>query len=222
VSAVTGVRRGAAFAARAARLFALAAWLAQASFAEAQAPDGPAPRVDAARLMNELMTGRVAIGTPFSLPNQEGRRVGPAEWRGQIVLLYFGYTYCPDACPTDLRNIAVAIEELGAAGPKVQPVFITLDPQRDTPSVIGRYAQGFHPRFEALGGTEEEVRRVASAYKVYFEKVPLTAGSGYVIDHTSFTYVLDTEGRYVGYFPPGTSGRRIAEFVKSVLARPAG
>jgi cytochrome oxidase Cu insertion factor (SCO1/SenC/PrrC family) len=174
-------------------------------------------RVDAARLMNDLMTGRGPIGGPFSLPDQRGRLAGPAQWRGKVVLMYFGYTFCPDACPTDLSSIAAAIEALGADGAKVQPVFVTLDPLRDKPASVGRYAESFNPRFAALGGTEAEVRKVALSYKVFFEKVPRRGTDRYLIDHTSFTYVLDTEGRYVGYFPPGTSGRRMAERVRTLL-----
>ena len=196
----------------------LAAGLAAPQRGAAQGSGEPARRAEAARLMNELMTGQGPIGMPFALPDQHGRRVGPAQWRGRVVLLYFGYTFCPDVCPTDLRAIGDAIEALGAEGARVQPVFVTLDPQRDVPAVIGSYAESFHPRFVALGGTEDEVRRVARAYKVFYEKVPLAGGASYVIDHTSFTYVLDVEGRYAGYFPPGTSGRRMAEFLRSMPA----
>lgn len=174
-------------------------------------------RLDAARLMNELMTGRGPIGGPFWLRDQQGRRVGPAQWRGKVVLMYFGYTFCPDACPTDLSNIAAAIEALGPDGSKVQPVFVTIDPLRDKPELIGRYGQSFHPRFAALSGTEAEIRRVARSYKVFYEKVPRRGTDQYLIDHTSFTYLLDTEGRYAGYFPPGTSGRRMSEQVRSLL-----
>jgi protein SCO1/2 len=120
-------------------------------------------------------------------------------------------------CPTDLSSIAAAIEALGADGIKVQPVFVTLDPLRDTPTLLGSYVESFNPRFVALGGTEEEVRRVALSYKVYFEKVKQPGSDDYLIDHTSFTYLLDAEGRYVGYFPPGTSGKRMSEQVRALL-----
>jgi cytochrome oxidase Cu insertion factor (SCO1/SenC/PrrC family) len=194
-------------------------WLVAAALAVAGAAatgDEPPRRADAARLMNELMSGRSPIGTSFSLPDQRGRRVGPTQWRGRVVLLYFGYLFCPDVCPTDLRAIADAIAALGAEGAMVQPVFMTLDPERDTADLAGRYAEAFHPRFAALRGSDAETRRVAEAYKVFYEKVPQRNG-GYVIDHTSFTYVLDVEGRYVGYFPPGTSGKRMADFVRSLV-----
>ena len=186
--------------------------------AVAQPTEAETRRPDAARLMNELMTGTGPIGGPFALPDQRGRRVGPAQWRGKVVLMYFGYTFCPDACPTDLSNIAAAIEALGTDGARVQPVFVTLDPQRDKPELIGRYAQSFNPRFAALGGSEAEIRQVALAYKVFYEKVAMRGTDHYLIDHTSFTYVLDTQGRYAGYFPPGTSGRRMAEPVRALLS----
>jgi cytochrome oxidase Cu insertion factor (SCO1/SenC/PrrC family) len=188
-----------------------------ASAAGAQEAVAEPGRADAARLMNELMTGRGPIGGPFTLPDQHGRRVGQAQWHGKVVLMYFGYTRCPDACPTDLSSIAAAIDALGPDGSRVQPVFITLDPLRDRPESIGRYAESFNPRFAALGGTEAEVRKVALSYKVFFEKVPQRGTDQYLIDHTSFTYVLDSDGRYVGYFPPGTSGRRMAEQVRALL-----
>jgi protein SCO1/2 len=175
-------------------------------------------RVDAARLMNDLMTGRGPIGGPFSLTDQRGNSAGPSQWRGKIVLLYFGYTSCPDVCPTDLAAIGAAVDALGRLGSEIQPVFVTLDPARDKPELIGRYAERFHPRFLALWGTESQTREIATAYKVYFEKVPIRVSDQYVIDHTSFTYVLDTEGNFAGYFPPGTSGTRIAERLRAMLS----
>ena len=100
----------------------------------------------------------------------------------------------------------------------MQSVFVTLDPKRDIPKLRGDYARSFNLRFLALGGTEEEVRRVALAYKVFYEKVPLPGSDDYLTDHTSFTYVLDTSDKYVGYFPPGSSGSRIAEQLRRLLA----
>jgi protein SCO1/2 len=175
-------------------------------------------RAEAARLMNELMTGAGPIGGPFQLTDQKGRRVGPAQWRGKLVLMYFGYTSCPDACPTELSSISAAIAAMGVDGDGVQPVFVTLDPLRDTPTVLAAYVQSFNPRFVALGGTEREIRRVASSYKVFYEKVARQRSSYYMIDHTSFTYVLNATGQYVGYFPPGTSGERIAAQLRALLS----
>jgi cytochrome oxidase Cu insertion factor (SCO1/SenC/PrrC family) len=210
ISRIRGTARAAAWS------FGLCASLGL-GIAGAQQPGREPRRLDAPRLMNELMTGKGPIGGPFSLPDQQGRRVGPAQWRGKVVLMYFGYTSCPDACPTDLANIAAAIKALGSDGIKVQPVFVTLDPQRDTPGIVGPYVTNFDPRFAALGGTEREIRQVALSYKVFFEKVPQRGSNRYSIDHTSFTYLLNTEGQYVGYFPPGTSGNRMADQVKGLL-----
>lgn len=201
-----------------------AAWFVGAAAAfglvvfDSDARAGEPQRLDAARLMNDLMAGRGPIGGPFSLTDQRGRPAGPAQWRGKIVLLYFGYLSCPDACPTDLSAIAAAIDALGTLGSQVQPVFITLDPARDKPELIGRYAERFHPRFAALSGSEAQTREIATAYKVYFEKVPTRGANQYLIDHTSFTYVLDAEGNYAGFFPPGTSGARIAERVRAMIS----
>jgi len=205
------LRRGAAWFAGGAAAFGLVVFDSDARAEEPQ-------RLDAARLMNDLMTGRGQIGGPFSLTDQRGRPAGPAQWRGKIVLLYFGYLSCPDACPTDLSAIAAAIDALGPLGSRVQPVFVTLDPARDKPEQIGRYAESFHPRFVALSGSEAQTREVAAAYKVYFEKVPARGSDRYSIDHTSFTYVLDVEGNYVGFLPPGTSGVRIAERVREMIS----
>jgi len=177
-------------------------------------------RGDAAALMDDLMADRRPIGGPFALTDQRGRRVGTKQWQGRVVLLYFGYLACPDICPNDLAAIGSAIGMLGSLGEQVQPVFVTLDPARDTPERIGPYAEHFHPRFLALRGTEHETRAIAKSYKVYFAKEPRADGQGYAIDHSSFTYVLDDQGRYAGFFPPGTTGTRIAERLRDMVKAP--
>jgi protein SCO1/2 len=204
---------------------ALACALATAILTGCAVPQEPAPsperRADAARLMNELMSGRHPIGAPFTLRDPDGRRVALADFRGKLVLLYFGYATCPDVCPTDLAQVGLAVRALGAGAAQVQPVFVTLDPQRDTPAVLREYATVFHPRFVSLTGTEDEVRRVATDYKVFFEKVPLPGG-GYAIDHTAYTFLLDREGKFVILFPPGTEADRMGEMLREQLAAPAG
>ncbi len=177
-----------------------------------------ARRVDAARLMNELMSGR-GIGGEFTLTDARGKRVRLADFRGRLVLLYFGFTTCPDVCPTDLYEIAQAIRALGTDGDGVQPIFITLDPQRDTREVIGAYVASFHPRFVALTGTPSRVGAVAKAYRVFFEKVPVPGSSTYTIDHAAFTYLIDAKGKYLGIFPPGTPSERIAAILRDEVRR---
>jgi len=191
---------------------AAAAWLA------AREPPPADRRADAARLMNELMSGKVPVGGPFVLADAAGRRVALADFRGKLVLLYFGYATCPDVCPTDLGIIAQTLRDLGDAGDQVQPVFVTLDPERDTPEVLREYAAAFHPRLVALTGTEGEIRRVATDYKVFFEKVPMPGTKTYLIDHTAYTFLLDREGRFVSLFPPGTPPARMAVMLREHLA----
>lgn len=196
-----------------------AAVIAAAALLSACAQPPPQERrADAARLMNELMSGKYPVGGPFTLSDPTGRRVALADFKGKLVLLYFGYATCPDVCPTDLATIGMALRELGAAAEAVQPVFITLDPLRDTPAVLREYATVFDPRFVALTGTEDEIRRVATDYKVFFEKVPLPGTNTYAIDHTAYTFLLDREGRFVILFPPGTEAGRMVEMLREQLA----
>ena len=172
-------------------------------------------RADAGRLMKELMSGRAAVGGPFELADPAGRPRALAEFRGRLVLLYFGYTHCPDACPTDLARIGAMLRSLGDEARAIQPLFVTLDPERDTPAVLREYAAAFHPQFIALRGSEEETRRVATSYKVFYEKVPQPRG--YFIDHAPLTFLLDRDGRYIAFFPPGTPPERLAVMVRESL-----
>lgn len=200
----------------------IASFAALAAFGALAAPvEPPAPgrRSGAAQMMNELMAGQ-SVGGPFTLTDSRGRRRSLADFRGKVVLLYFGFTSCPDVCPTDLMAIGQAIRSLGPAGDEVQPVFVTIDPARDSRSVIGAYAGAFHERFVALTGSERQVRRVANDYKVFFERVPRPGGAGYTIDHAAFTFVLGRDGRYIGILPPGTPAERIAFTLREELGAP--
>lgn len=179
----------------------------------------PEPRARAAQLMNELMSGKAAVGVPFTLTNQHGKRVSLADFRGKVVLLYFGFTFCPDACPTDLLAIGQAMKSLGRAGDAVQPVFITLDPARDTRELLRDYSAAFHPRFVALTGSEDDIHRIATGYKVYYEKVTPPGSKTYFIEHTAFTFLLDRQGKYVLFFPPGTPPERMMAMLREQLAK---
>jgi protein SCO1/2 len=174
-------------------------------------------RAEGARLMNELMVGKLPVGGPFTLAGPDGKPVALEDFRGKVVLLYFGYTYCPDVCPTDLAAIAVMLRSLGARAGEVQPLFVTLDPERDTSAVLREYVGAFHPAFIALRGSEEETRRVALSYKVFYEKVRRPAAGTYLIDHAALTFLIDRTGRYVAFFPPGTNAERMAVMVGEVL-----
>ncbi len=202
---------------RALAVAAIAAAVAAAYFLWPGGGPPPERRADAARLMAELMSGRHPVGAPFTLADSAGRRVSLADFRGRLVLLYFGFAQCPDVCPTDLAAISDALRSLGAAAAGVQPLFVTLDPARDTPAVLREYAAAFHPRFVALTGSEAEVRVVATSFKVFYEKVPVKGAQGYAIDHTAYTFLLDREGKFVILFPPGTPAPRMAEMLREQL-----
>ncbi len=182
-------------------------------YALAQAPD----QAKAARLMDDLMWGRGHVGGPFELIDQTGRTRTDADFRGKLLIVYFGYTSCPDVCPTDLMQIGLAMDKLGAAAVQVQPLFISLDPERDTPSVLADYIAMFNPRIVGLTGTPAQVRAVADAYKANYAKVFPEGGSIYVIDHTGFIYLMDQSGEYLGFFPPGTSADRLVEIIRQHL-----
>lgn len=194
------------------RALALAAGLLLAAvpgIAHAQAPDAEL----AERLMDELMWNRGPIGGPFALVDHTGKPRSDADFRGKLLLIYFGYSYCPDVCPTDLQQIGLAIDALGRDGEAVQPLFITLDPERDSVAHLAEYVPLFHPRLIGLRGSAEETRKVADAYKVYYTKYP-PGSPDYVIDHSSFIYLVDQAGKYLGFFPPGTSADRMVEMLK--------
>ena len=169
--------------------------------------------------MGELMSGKVPVGARFALPDASGKLRSLEEFRGKLVLLYFGYTGCPDVCPTDLAFIAAAMRALGAQADAVQPIFVTLDPARDTREVLREYAAAFDARFVALRADEEETRRIARAWKVYYDKVPRPDGA-YFLDHMAFTFVLDRRGRYTALFPPGTPADRMVVTLRELLEAP--
>jgi cytochrome oxidase Cu insertion factor (SCO1/SenC/PrrC family) len=201
--------------------FAAAALLVLgAGFAAAQAPKDAAEearRAEAARLLDELNLG-TGVGGDFTLADSRGHKRRLSDFRGKIVVLYFGFTTCPDICPTDLLEIGKALRYLGARQAKsIQPIFVTLDPLRDKPAVIAEYVKNFHPSFLGLTGTPAQIAEVARAYKVFYAKVPIQAGAGYTLDHSAFTYVIDRRGAYVAFLPPGTSYDRIARLLHTEL-----
>jgi cytochrome oxidase Cu insertion factor (SCO1/SenC/PrrC family) len=171
----------------------------------------------AAELMDAVMWNREPIGGPFALIDHNGKPRTDADFRGKLLLVYFGFTYCPDVCPTDLQNIGLALDQLGSAGEKIQPLFITLDPERDTAEHLKDYVPMFHPRLIGLTGDAAAIHAAAAAYRAYYAKVPLK-GDDYTVDHSSFIYVVGADGQYLGFFPPGTPPERIAESIRPRLS----
>jgi cytochrome oxidase Cu insertion factor (SCO1/SenC/PrrC family) len=174
-------------------------------------------RRSAADLMDAVMWNREPIGGPFALVGHDGRPRTEADFRGKVMLVYFGFTYCPDVCPTDLQSIGLAVDKLGPAGEAVQPLFITLDPERDTPEHLAGYVELFHPRLIGLTGDGDAIRNAADAYRVFYARVPRSDGSNYTVDHSAFIYVIDRNGRYLGFFPPSTPPDRIADVIRPLV-----
>jgi protein SCO1/2 len=163
----------------------------------------------------------VAIGGPFALQDSAGKPVTDASFRGRWMLLYFGYTFCPDVCPTELQSIANAMDLLGPAAAKVAPVFITVDPARDTPGVVGEYVKLFHPDLVGLTGTQAQIDAVTRAYRVYAQKAESKATTDYLMNHSSFIYLIGPDGRFVTLFRQGTSPKDLADAILARVA-PAG
>jgi len=184
---------------------------------------GEAPTRSPAEVMDILMWNREPVGGPFELTDHTGQPRTNSDFRGKLMLVYFGFTYCPDVCPTDLQAIGLALDKLGTDGDSVQPLFITVDPERDTAAHLAEYVPMVHPRLIGLTGTAQAIRKAADAYKVYYAKVDPPKGDGgyYTVDHTAFIYLMDREGNYLGFFPPGTSADRMVEIIRPRLGETA-
>jgi cytochrome oxidase Cu insertion factor (SCO1/SenC/PrrC family) len=159
----------------------------------------------------------VSIGGPFTLTDQNGVVRRDTDFRGKLMLVYFGYTYCPDACPAALTTISAAMEKLGAAGAAVQPIFITVDPARDTVAQMKLYAENFTPRLLALTGTPAEIAAAAKAYRVYFQAVKDGNKDDYSVDHSDFVYLMGRDGKYLAHFGPDVSADAMAAAIKKYL-----
>ena len=151
-----------------------------------------------------------SVGGPFELVDGDGRTVTDKDVITQPSLIYFGYTFCPDVCPFDLARNAAAVDILSAQGISVKPVFISVDPQRDTPEVVAEYAEAHHPELIGLTGSPEQLKAAADAYRVYFKAQDSDDGF-YLVDHTTFTYLMFPETGFADYFRRGDSAEAMAE-----------
>jgi protein SCO1/2 len=168
----------------------------------------------ASRVSTPVAQQVAAIGGPFKLIDQNGRTVTDQDLKGRPFLVFFGFTHCPDICPTTLFEVSEIIRALGPDADRVGALFITVDPERDTPAALKDYLSSFDPHLSALTGDPAAVTAVAKAYRVYFKKVPLDQG-GYTMDHTAIVYLMDKEGRFVAPF----SLKRTAEAAAADLRR---
>ncbi len=153
------------------------------------------------------VSGKALIGGPFSLVDGAGKRVTEQDYRGRYMLVFFGFTSCPDVCPAGLQLISAALEKIGKKADRIAPLFITLDPERDTPEKVASYVKNFDQRIVGLSGSPDDIAKVAKAYRVYYQKVPTEGGTpgNYSLDHSSIIYLMDPNGEYVTHFTPTTT-----------------
>jgi protein SCO1 len=154
----------------------------------------------------------------LELSDPEGRRRTLAEFKGKVVVVFFGFTHCPDVCPTTLVELAAVKKQLGADGERVQGVFVTVDPERDTPELLKAYVENFDKGFVALRGTPDETRATAKQFKVFYSKVPGKTDTSYTIDHTAGSYVFDAAGRIRLFTRHGGGAEALAHDLKILLA----
>ncbi|KAL5490970.1 hypothetical protein EMCRGX_G016181 [Ephydatia muelleri] len=160
--------------------------------------------------------GKAALGGPFSLVDHNGQPKTDKSFLGQWMLIYFGFTFCPDVCPDELEKMASVINKLDSTPglPKLQPLFITVDPERDTPTVIKKYLEDFHPRMLGLTGSPEQIQQVARAYRVYYSPAPVDDNNDYLVDHTIIMYLVGPDGAFKEYF----GQNRKAEEISAAIA----
>lgn len=153
----------------------------------------------------------------FALPDVDGKVRTMADFKGKAVLVFFGFAQCPDVCPTTMAELAQVKKQLGADGERIQGVFITVDPERDTPDVLKGYVQNFDPSFVALRGTPEQTLATAKAFKIFYEKVPGKTPGSYTINHTAASYVFDPQGRVRLYVRYGSGAQALAADFRQLL-----
>lgn len=162
--------------------------------------------------------GTPLIGGPFSLVDANGKRVTDRDFRGKLMLVFFGYTHCPDVCPTELQNMAEVMDKLGPDADQVAALFISVDPKRDTPDVLAGYVKNFSPRIVALTGDQAEIASAAKAYRVYFRKVGNGASGDYTVDHSAFVYLMDGSGKYITHFSFNSPPEAMTAVIKKQIA----
>ncbi len=174
------------------------------------------------RMGEVVSSGTALVGGSFEATDQTGKRVSDKDFLGKHTLYYFGYTYCPDVCPAELQVLSAALNEVPDAEKNFRLVFVTIDPARDTPDVMKSYVENFWPGTSGLTGSDEDIRNLASKFRVYYAKAPDPEGTrkdDYLMDHSSIVYLMGPDGKFLKHFPYGTSADRIAEHLRSVTSK---
>jgi protein SCO1/2 len=156
----------------------------------------------------------------LSLPDADGKMRTLADFKGKVTLVFFGFTQCPDVCPTTLSELAAVKRELGKDGDRLQGVFVSVDPQRDTPEILKAYMSSFDPSFIALRGTAEQTQAAARNFKVFYAQVPGKTEGSYTVDHTAGTYVFDASGKVRLFVRYGSGAEALSHDLKLLLAEP--
>jgi protein SCO1/2 len=192
-------------------------WLAAACFAAALALTGckPAPRPTEFQATD--ITG-AEFARDFRLTDHNGRIRTLADFRGKVVAVFFGYTHCPDVCPTTLSDFAAALQQLGPQANQVQVIFVTVDPQRDTPDMLKQFVPAFNPGFLGMYTDADTLKQLAKEYKLVYQKTAVKGADDYLIDHSAGTYVYDPQGRLRLHMPYGSGPDVIAHDLKALLA----
>jgi protein SCO1/2 len=163
-------------------------------------------------------SGEALIGSEFALIDHTGKAVTNEDFPGRWQLVFFGFTYCPDVCPTTLATVSAVLEELGEDAEQVAPLFVTVDPERDTPPVMAEYLANFDPRIVGLTGSPEQIKEAAKAFRVYYAKVDKDdLPGGYTMDHSAFLYLMDPDGNYAAHFSHQDDAAEIAGGIRDFL-----
>ncbi len=181
---------------------------------------GFALKPDNANTPAPTTSGQAIIGGNFALTDDTGERRTNHDFSNNYMLIYFGYSFCPDVCPLDLQKISMALsllEEENIDISALQPLFITVDPERDTPEMMHEYLENFHPKILGLSGSLDDVKIAAQAYRVYFNKGDVDEGGSYLMDHSSIMYLMGPTGTYLRHFSPQATPQQLADGIKAVL-----
>jgi protein SCO1 len=164
-----------------------------------------------------IASGTALIGGPYTLIAADGATVSDRTYRGKWQVIYFGYTYCPDACPVALTKLSLALEQLGADASKLQALFITVDPERDTQQVLSDYLKSFDSRIVGLTGSKAQIDGVAKEFRVYVAPQK-SGGSDYLVDHSAYFYLMDPRGNFISVLAPDLSGEQIADRLRKEMS----